>query len=386
MSRQRDAELDRLRSARESARQRQQAAWQAQQAAWEHRSSARAVMNRAYEAKQAAYADQQAAWEAYVSIKQTNGSRIDSLNAQQERAYQNMKSAFESASLAHDTHDGASARMYADQGHAYKAESQTCVAERRQLVSEIRAARERLDAVKPAFQVAKAEFARARQAFLSAKAEHERAQAEFKKAKAEFDACAKAFKDRLDELKSAHRKRRKEKKSIAEKAGVPLQYQDNVLISTDPDGITNIYFGGIGKPNGTGHGHYAMDRNGNVTYRREPFDPHGTQNFTDTPGGILYDRRAWTDVDVPGGTLYDRRAQTNTLPLGVRNRDNDTNDRNGVFYDRRRQIDLHVTQYYKDNYRVSWDTKGKADENYHWTDQNFPSGHRESHIPPEDAR
>ena len=28
-------------------------------------------------------------------------------------------------------HDGASARMYADQGHAYKAESQTCIAERR---------------------------------------------------------------------------------------------------------------------------------------------------------------------------------------------------------------------------------------------------------------
>ena len=152
MSRQRDAELDRLRSAREAARQRQQAAWQAQQAAWEHRSSARAVMNRAYEVKQAAYADQQAAWEAYVSIKQTNGPRIDSLNAQQERAYQNMKSAFESASLAHDMHDGASARMYADQGHAYKAESQTCVAERRQLVAEIRAARERFDAIKPAFK------------------------------------------------------------------------------------------------------------------------------------------------------------------------------------------------------------------------------------------
>lgn len=96
MSRQRDAELDRLRSAREAARQRQQAAWQAQQAAWERRSSARAVMNRAYEVKQAAYADQQAAWEAYVSIKQTNGPRIDNLNAQQERAYQNMKSAFSS--------------------------------------------------------------------------------------------------------------------------------------------------------------------------------------------------------------------------------------------------------------------------------------------------
>ena len=263
MSRQRDAELDRLKSARESARQRQQVAWQ-----------------------------------AYVSIKQTNGPRIDSLNAQQEWAYQNMKSAFESASLAHDMHDGASARMYADQGHAYKAESQTCVAERRQLVAEIRAARERFDAVKPAFQAAKSEFACARQAFQSAKAEHERAQAEFKRAKAEFESCAKAFKARLDELKSAGRKRREDKRSIAAKAGVPLQYQDNVWISTDSDGNTNIYFGGIGKPDGPGHGHYVMDPGGNVTYRRDPFDPHGAQNFEKSD---LYMRSARRDHE-PVGT------------------------------------------------------------------------------------
>lgn len=82
MSRQRDAELDRLKLARESARQRQQAAWQAQQAAWERRSSARAAMNRAYETKQTTYADQQAAREAYMSVKRANGPRIDSLNAQ----------------------------------------------------------------------------------------------------------------------------------------------------------------------------------------------------------------------------------------------------------------------------------------------------------------
>ena len=234
-------------------------------------------MNQAYEAQQAAYANQQAAWDAYMSVKRANGPRIDSLNAQQERAYQNMKSAFESASLAHNMRDGASARMYADQGHAYKAEAQDCVAERRQLVAEIRTAREQFEAVRPAFQRAKSEYTQARQEFLSAKAEHERAQAEFNKAKAEFDACAKAFKDRLDELKSAHRKRRKDKKSIAEKAEVPSQYRDNVWISKESDGNTNIYFGGVGKPDGPGHGHYVMDQNGNVTYRRDPFNPHGSR-------------------------------------------------------------------------------------------------------------
>lgn len=83
-------------------------------------------------------------------------------------------------------------------------------------------------------------------------------------------------------MRASSKKRREDKKSIAEKAGVPFQYQDNVLISTDPDGITNIYFGGIGKPDGPGHGHYVMDQNGNVTYRRDPFDPHSAQNFEET--------------------------------------------------------------------------------------------------------
>ena len=181
-------------------------------------------------------------------IKLTNGPRIDSLNAQQERA---------------------------DQGHAYKAE---CAAERRQLVSEIRTARERFYAVKPAFKEAKDEFARAQQTFHSARAEHERAQDEFKRAKAEFDSCSKAFKARLDELKSASRKKRKK---LAAKAGVPLQYQDDVCISTDSYGNTNIYFGGIGKPDGPSHGHYTMNQNGTVTYRRDPHGAHGAQNFTE---------------------------------------------------------------------------------------------------------
>ena len=362
----RDAELDRLKAAQDAAFQRKQNAYQAQQTAWEKLSSARDEMNRAYEAKQRAYYTQDQAWQYYQSVKSHNGPRIDWLNSQQEHAFQNMKQAFENASSAYERRDGASASMYAAEGHRYKEESKTYVYERRRLVEEIRSARDKFQECKPAFQDAKDYFSSTKDIFNSAKVEHERAQTEFNKAKDEFDACVKAFKTRLEQVRASSKKRREDKKSIAARAGVPLQYQDNVLISTDPDGITNIYFGGIGKPNGTGHGHYAMDRNGTVTYRREPFDPHGAQNFT--------------------GTLYDRRARTNTLPLGVSNRDNDTNDRSGVFYDRRRQIDLHVTQYYKDNYRVSWDTKGKSDENYHWTDQNFPSSHPESHIPPEDAR
>lgn len=276
-----DAELDRLKAAQDRAFQRKQDAYQAQQRAWEKCSSARDAMNRAHEAKQRAYADQDRSWQRYQSVRNANGSRIDSLNAQQERAFQNMKSAFDSASAAHDRRDGAGAASYAADGHRYKAESQGYVAERRRLVDEIRSARAQHDATKPAFQRAKDDFSACKRTFDVAKAEHERASTEFKRAKAEFDSCAKAFKLRLEKVKAEGSKRREDKKSIAARAGVPRQYHDNLWISTDSNDNTNIYFGGIGKPNGPGHGHYVMDRNGKVTYRRDPYDDHGAQNFTE---------------------------------------------------------------------------------------------------------
>ena len=281
-----DAELDRLKATQDRAFQRKQDAYQAQQRAWDKLSTARDAMNRAHEAKQRAYSDQNSSWQQYQSVRNANGPRIDSLNDQQERAFQNMKSAFDSASAAHDRRDGAGAASYAADGHRYKAESQGYVAERRRLVADIRSARAQHEATKPAFQRAKDDFNTCKRTFDSAKAEHERASAEFKRTKAECDSCAKTFRSRLEKVKaenskakSKRDKHREDKKSIAAKAGVPHQYRKNVWISTDSNGNTNIYFGGIGEPNGPGHGHYVMDRSGKVTYRRDPHDDHGVQNF-----------------------------------------------------------------------------------------------------------
>ena len=284
-----DAELDRLKTAQDLAFQCKQDAYQAQQCAWEKRSSARDTMNRAYEAKHRAYQEQDRTWQYYQNVRNSHGPRIDSLNAQQESAFQNMKRSYDAASSAYDRRDGASASSHAAEGRSYKEESQRCVAERRRLVEEIRSARTQHDASKPAFQRAKDDFSSAKRAFDSAKTEHERAQMEFKRAKADFDSCAKAFKSRLEKVKIEGQKRREDKKSIASKAGVPHQYRDNVWVSTDSSGSTNIYFGGVGKPNGPGHGHYVMDRSGKVTYKRDPFDPHGAQNFTEN-------QRDYTDV------------------------------------------------------------------------------------------
>ena len=274
-----DAELDRLKAAQDAAFQRKQNAYQAQQSAWDDRSCARDAMNRAYEAKQRAYTEQDRTWQYYQSVRSSNGPRIDSLNSQQESAYQNMRRSYEAASSAYERRDGASASSYAAEGRRYKEESQRYVAERRRLVEEIRSARAQHEASKPAFQRAKDDFNVAKRNFDSTKSRYERAQVEFKQAKADFDAAVKAFKSRLENVKAESQRRREDKKSIAAKAGVPNQYRDNVWVSKDPAGNTNIYFGGVGKPNGPGHGHYVLDRSGNVTYKRDPFDPHGAQNF-----------------------------------------------------------------------------------------------------------
>lgn len=276
-----DAELDRLKAAQDLAFQRKQAAYQTMDAAWKRCSAARDALDRAHDAKQRAYDVQNAAWEYYQSVRSSNGPRIDSFNDQQERAFNNMRSAFDNASAAHNRRDGASARSYADDGHRYKQEAQDYVAERRRLVQEIRDARDRHDATKPAFGHAKSQFDSAKRDHYKARDEHQRTQEEFKRAKAEFDSAVAAFKRRLEQVRAESKRRQDDKRSIAQRARVPYQYLDNVWVSRQSDGSYNIYFGGMGEPNGPGHGHYVMDASGNVTYRRDPFDPHGAQNFTD---------------------------------------------------------------------------------------------------------
>ncbi len=359
-----DAELDRLKAAQDSAFQRKQDAHQKQQGAWERRSSARDAMNRAHEAKQTAYSEQDRTWQYYQRVRGSNGPRIDDLNAQQDAAFQNMKRSYDAASAAYERRDGASAGSYAAEGRRYKEEAQRHVAERRRLVEEIRSARAAHESSKPAFQRARDEFKVRKQAFDQTKAEHERTQAEFKRAKADFDSATKAFKARLDTVKAEGKRRQEDKKSIADKAEVPFQYRDNVWVSTDGSGNTNIYFGGLGKPNGPGHGHYVMDRSGAVTYKRDPFDPHGAQNFQEADAALL----------------YVRSARRNHEPLG-------TNEHGGVFY--RRGDDggtvLHVTQYFEDGYRVSWDATPFGTRNVHWTNQRISAGHPDRHSPPRDA-
>ncbi len=92
-------------------------------------------------------------------------------------------------------------------------------------------------------------------------------------------------------------------------------------VSTDKDGNVNIYFGGIGEPAGDGHGHYAMDATGYVTYRRDPFDSHGAHNFTDDEERVEAPPRA------EGSNWYTKyRSDDETIHLMVDKDGNATTD------------------------------------------------------------
>lgn len=311
-----DAELDRLKAAQDLAYNRKQSAYDAQQSAWLRRKAAGDVMHAAYADKQAAYDRQQSSWQDLQRLRDSYGPQIESLNRQQETAYQNMLSSFNDASSAHDRRDGASAKSYAERGHSFKAESKGYVDERRRLVAILRSASEAHKALAPAFQAAKARFDSAKREFDAAKAAHERTQTTFKEAKAEFDKASTAFRTRLEFVKSQNAKKIDDKREIARKAGVPYQYLDKVWVSKGANGNTNIYFGGAGTPNGPGHGHYVVDSSGKVTYKRDPYDEHGAKNFTDN-------QRDYADVigaEIAGGEFgfncrfrgYDAHVESNT--------------------------------------------------------------------------
>ncbi len=139
------------------------------------------------------------------------------------------------------------------------------------------------EAASAEFKAAQVVRRRAQDQLEAAKAEHERRAEKFRELKAEANRAKDAFSHRLAELRAEQERRKDDKRSLAQQAGVPSQYWDDVWVSIDEDGNVNIYFGGLGEPVGDGHGHYAMDASGHVTYRRDPGLAHGAQNFTGYP-------------------------------------------------------------------------------------------------------
>ncbi len=297
-----------LQDALDQARDRQQELYEVQQRAWERRRSAEEDTSRARETKQDAYDDQQAAWEELNRLRDRNGPRIGALREEHDDMFERIQSLSSDIDSAFASGDREHAFEMIEEVKQLRSDIHDLPPQWRELSDEIREAKEaharaseyfkplqaefvqlrsisdaaiaEHKAVSADFQAAKAAKREAQAEFDAAKAEHERRTDEFRAAKAEHERAKDAFNRRLSELRAEQERHKADKRSLAQQAGVPSQYLDDVWVSIDADGNVNIYFGGVGEPVGDGHGHYAMDPSGQVTYRRGVGEAHGAQNFT----------------------------------------------------------------------------------------------------------
>ena len=71
----------------------------------------------------------------------------------------------------------------------------------------------------------------------------------------------------------------KERKNRAlDMAGLTADERKNAKVVWQDDITTQIFYGGIDKADGEGHGHIVL-MNDLVVYRRTPFSPHGSHNY-----------------------------------------------------------------------------------------------------------
>ena len=381
----RNSELDRLKAEQQSLFEQKQVAFQkfkdlqeqtntahdAMQSAWDERVSTRERMNAEFEARQSAYSHRNLVWDEYGRIRDYNNSRIESLKYEADAEHRAMQDCFERASDAYQYGDKSEAPYYSQEGHAHKDRRDELNAEISELAREVKQAKANAEALAP--RIDSSAFNYAKSAFESAKARHESAQAEFKRlkgrrdsAKSEFDQLQARFKQAQDafnrKLEEVKANRRRERDEVLDKAGVRYSERKDAKIVKKSDGTTQIYHGGVGSGDGYGHGHTALDQFGRKTYERGAFEEHGKQNFTE---------------DGKGFTMYNRRARTQT-EIGGSGEGNYINVRTG---------EGHTTQWYKDGYRVSWDTKdGGKTEQVHWTNQNVSKRKpNERHKEPDDS-
>ncbi len=172
-------------------------------------------------------------WE-YIKVLQSRyGPRIDSLNAEHDRTYRDMRQAYDRASNAYESGDHTGASSYSSEGRSLKARLPGLVEERRTLVAELK----------------------------EAQAKHEGWRAYLK-------ACNEAFyaaKQRYDE---AFEQFKHEQQAYIRQAGVNTHGED-LYIKEREDGNTDILFGGYGSPDGPGHGHIVIGPYGNLIHVRE---------------------------------------------------------------------------------------------------------------------
>jgi hypothetical protein len=200
-------------------------------------------MNGAWDAMQRAKEDHDRAWDETTANQSRYGHRIESLKTEHDRTFDQMQSAFQAASDAFSRGDHDEAARRSSEGRDLKTRLPGLVSERRGYIDKCKRAQDH----------------------------HRSARDVYKAKQRDFHLARERFNDRKAELEGARR-------DAAVRAGVPSHYGHEVKVKVEPHGVTSVYFGGIGTPDGPGHAHYVVDQSGKITWRRDPFENRGPHN------------------------------------------------------------------------------------------------------------
>jgi hypothetical protein len=165
---------------------------------------------------------------------------------------------------------------YAAEGHRYKAELQSANAEVKRLIGEAKSLSHPSDSFKSyqaVFKSAQSEHESVQSRYVLAKSANERAKERFEQAKRNHQQAKEAFQDRLASIKAEKASREVKNRGMLMVVASNIGYMDGKQVKFDyrSDGKINVFFGGIGNPDGYGHGHIVIDQESNVVYMRQPF-------------------------------------------------------------------------------------------------------------------
>lgn len=166
-------------------------------------------LDAAYKLQNQLYDLQQSAWESHKSFMQDCSNHIEFNKNESEKYYNQMISAFENASRAHDNHDGAGAKSWSEEGHRCKTMMRSAKEQISHWVSQSRDAKYRFEnsGYKVDFENAKNQTARMKREFEQITPMLKNAKSECDEFQKEFDAKKAKFDERLKILKETKEKR-----------------------------------------------------------------------------------------------------------------------------------------------------------------------------------
>ena len=100
-------------------------------------------------------------------------------------------------------------------------------------------------------------------------------QAQVRGAKKDFKQASKPYKAKMEAIKA---ERARLDRDLAAELGVPVEYLNDLKVVRKVSGQIDIYFGGVDKPDGDGHGHVKKGVWGDDVFSRLPLHPQKGQD------------------------------------------------------------------------------------------------------------